>query len=62
MIIEAEQSHMELTKEIKDAKDKYAHPVGFTYCRNCNTFIDFANREIGHDIQCQNCRTDKYLK
>ncbi len=53
---------MELTKEIKDAKDKYGHPVGFTYCRNCNTFIDFAYREIGHDIQCQNCRTDKYLK
>jgi hypothetical protein len=53
---------MELTKEIKDAKDKYGHPIDFTYCRNCNTFIDFGEREIGYDVQCHNCRTDKYLK
>ncbi len=35
---------MELTKEIKETKDKYGHPLDFTYCRNCNTFIDFAKQ------------------
>ena len=32
---------MKLTKEIKAAKDKYGHPIDFTYCRKCNSFIHF---------------------
>ena len=52
---------MKLTKEIKDAKDKYGHPIDFTFCLKCNSFIHFTNREIDFDITCQYCRSDKHL-
>ncbi len=52
---------MKLTKEIKDSKDKYGHPIDFTYCRKCNSFIHFEDKEIGYDITCYHCRTEKHL-
>jgi hypothetical protein len=52
---------MKLTKQIKDAKDKYGHPIDFTYCRKCHRFVHFEDNEIGDDITCCDCGTDKYL-
>lgn len=51
---------MNITKEIKELKDKYRHRIKF-FCFRCITFIDISEFEIGDDAKCPECRRDDYL-
>lgn len=52
---------MKITKEIKEKRDKNGNIIDFTMCMKCYHFINFDEKQIGEDISCRYCRTDKYL-
>lgn len=52
---------MKLTKEIKEKRDCNGHLIDFTMCMKCYHFIHFEDEEVGGDIKCRYCNTDKYI-
>lgn len=49
---------MNITKEIKETRDKNGHLINFIFCFRCVTFIDITEYEIGDDIDCPECLRD----